>query len=120
MVSPSMRFQLFPWSELRQKPSPTTLMVTSALVRFATTPEQPPGQGSFAPLLVSRSSNELEMSVQVSAAWADQPANRTAQDKIVARREIRRIGEIIGCIWCLMVFDAWGFRTFIGAPWAFG
>src|SRR5581483_564544 len=68
MWSPSMRCQVLPWSELHQRPQPTTLIVTFPLSRFATTPEQPPGQGCFDPLLVNRSSNELETSVHWSAA----------------------------------------------------
>ncbi len=42
--SPSIRCQVLPWSLPCQKPDPTTLMVTSPFSRFATTPEQPPGQ----------------------------------------------------------------------------
>src|ERR1043166_847517 len=68
IVSPSIRRHVPALSELRHRPSPTSLMVTSPLVRLTTTPEQPPGQGAFAPLFVKRSSNELEMSVHPSAA----------------------------------------------------
>src|SRR5262245_3299557 len=68
MVLPSVRCQFLPWSELRHRPRPTTLIVTSPLVRLTTTPEQPPGQAGLAPLLVKRSSNGLEMSVHRSAA----------------------------------------------------
>ncbi len=46
-------------------------MVTSPVSRFTTTPEQPPGQASAAPLLVKRASNGLETSVHVSAAWIE-------------------------------------------------
>src|SRR5947207_7831793 len=96
IASPSIRCQFFPRSELRQRPRPTTLMVTSALVRFTTTPEQPPGQGAFAPLLVNRSSNELEMSVQVSAACAECAATRAVENKISAAtcRDARKMKRI--------------------------
>src|SRR6185295_3668316 len=75
----STRRQLLPLSELRHRPRPTTLMVTSPLVRFTTTPEQPPGQGDLAPLLVKRSSNGLEISVHPSAASAEKPGAITQQ-----------------------------------------
>src|SRR5439155_10402014 len=48
MVLPSIRCQVSPLSELRHNPKPTTLMVTSPLARFTTTPEQPPGQAGLA------------------------------------------------------------------------
>src|ERR1051325_10282937 len=73
MLSPSTRCQWAPWSELRHRPSPTTLMVTCPFVRFATTPEQPPGQAGLTPLFVKRSSKELETSVHPSAAQAERP-----------------------------------------------
>src|SRR5262245_2330687 len=68
IASSSIRCQFPPLSELRQRPSPTTLIVTSPLARFTTTPEQPPGQAGLAPLLVKRSNNLLETSVHLSAA----------------------------------------------------
>src|SRR6185369_6784477 len=68
MVSSSIRCQFLPLSELRHRPRPTTLIVTSPFVRFTTTPEQPPGQAGLAPLLVNRSSKGLEMSVHRSPA----------------------------------------------------
>src|SRR5437773_11261627 len=68
IVSPSIRCQFLPLSELRHRPRPTTLIVTSPFVRFTTTPEQPPGQAGFAPLLVNRSTRELEISAHLSAA----------------------------------------------------
>jgi hypothetical protein len=54
-------------------------MVTSPFNLFATTPEQPPGQATLAPLLVNRSSNGLEMSIQLSAAWDGVVSHTTRQ-----------------------------------------
>src|SRR6185503_14158424 len=71
--------QFPPLSELRHRPRPTTLMVTSPFVRFTTTPEHPPGHGGLAPLLVKRSSNGLEISVHRSAASAEKPGAITQQ-----------------------------------------
>jgi hypothetical protein len=68
MVLSSIRCQFLPLSELRQRPRPTTLIVTSPFVRFTTAPEQPPGQAGLAPLLVNRSIKGLEMSVHRSPA----------------------------------------------------
>jgi hypothetical protein len=87
-------------------------MVTSALVRFTTTPEQPPGHAAFlAPLLVNRSSKELEMSVQVSAAWVERAANVRVQHKINAApqwRAVGSLGRIIGFIGVLFrVWQKW-------------
>src|ERR1035441_3987457 len=42
MLLSSIRRQDLHLSELRHRPQPTTLIVTSPLNRFATTPEQPP------------------------------------------------------------------------------
>jgi hypothetical protein len=75
--SSSIRRQVLPWSGLRHRPPPTTLTVASPLSRFTTTPEQPPGQTSAAPLLVRRASNGLETSVHVSAAWIDAASTPT-------------------------------------------
>src|SRR5213593_4833994 len=80
MVLSSIRCQVLPLSELRHRPRPTSLIVTSPFARFTTTPEQPPGQAAVAPLLVKRSSHGLEMSVQLSAAWTERlnsPATST-------------------------------------------
>jgi len=43
-------------------------MVTSAFVRFTTTPEQPPGHAALAPLLVKRSSKEIAEQVDALGA----------------------------------------------------
>jgi hypothetical protein len=85
-------------------------MVTSALVRFTTTPEQPPGHAALAPLLVKRSSKELEMSDQVSAALVERAANVRAQHKIKSNtaprwRDVGSLETIIGCLGVL--FRAW-------------
>src|SRR5262245_21288612 len=64
----SMRCQCAPWSELRHRPWPTTLMTTSPLRRLTTTPEQPPGQTSLTPLFVRPASIAEEVSVHCSAA----------------------------------------------------
>ena len=91
-VFSSTCFQFFPWSALRHRPSPTTLIVTSPFVRFTTTPEQPPGHSVFAPSLVSRSSNGLEMSVHSSAAWRD-ALNIAATAQVMSRRQRRSAGS---------------------------
>src|ERR1700687_4898558 len=67
----SMRRQALPWSELRHRPPPTTLTMTSPVSRSATTPEQPPGQAALEPALFTRSSNGPEISVHVSAGRTD-------------------------------------------------
>src|SRR5207244_8928438 len=100
MVSSSIRCQFLPLSELRHRPRPTTLMVTSPFVRFTTTPEQPPGQAGLAPLLVKRSIKELEMSVHRSAARAERPGSRARQqiNRTTPRRNDSSAGEKIECI----------------------
>src|SRR3954468_3561305 len=77
-------------------------MVTSELVRLTTTPEQPPGHAAFAPLFVNRSRKELEISVQVSAAWVERTASVRVQDKIKIneapqRRNIRDLERMRNC-----------------------
>src|SRR5262245_62008856 len=71
-------------------------MVTSPLVRFTTTPEQPPGHAGLAPLLVNRCSNEVEMSVHVSAAAAAKWARLVATQatKTVPSRDGRHVQKI--------------------------
>jgi hypothetical protein len=88
MVPWSTRRQVFPWSELRQRPQPTALIVTSPVSRFTITPEKPPGHASLAPLLVKRSSSELEISVHAPAAWieADKSPARTLMSNMIPRR----------------------------------
>src|ERR1043166_1371322 len=57
-------------------------MVTSPLVRFTTTPEQPPGHGALTSLFVNPVSSGVEMSVQLSAACAKVASEATIQKKI--------------------------------------
>src|SRR5947209_2473048 len=88
-------------SERRQSPKPTTLMVTSPLARFTTTPEQPPGHAALAPLLVNRCNKGLEISVHDSAAWNGVFSSATTPKTISAnpRRTAKGEGEKIICTW---------------------
>src|SRR5881394_2135549 len=86
-------------------------MVTSALVRLTTTPEQPPGHAAFAPLFVNRSSKELETSVQVSEAWVERIASVRVQAKIKInaapqRRNIRDLERMRNCDGIGLVYPA--------------
>lgn len=68
----SSRCQVAPWSELRQRPCPTTLMTTAPLSRLTTTPEQPPGQPDLMPLLCRLSKQDSALCETPSAtlrAW---------------------------------------------------